>query len=126
MEQKIIMNEENLKKLGYNTIALEMMLKRDAQINPEDIIMPGQDRAMINTNDQDATQISLENIHQQFLTLSQTIKSLPNEHDGDDYFGNLKRKLISRLFDVGLSIGSLMTQTGMDPDSLNDYINDSL
>ena len=42
MEQKIIMNEENLKKLGYNTIALEMLLKREAQINPEDILMPGE------------------------------------------------------------------------------------
>jgi len=30
MEQKIIMNEEILKKLGYNTIALEMLLKRSA------------------------------------------------------------------------------------------------
>ena len=125
------MNEENLKKLGYYNIALEMLLKREAQINidalkPEDIIMPGQPRTINNISDQDQTQISLENIYQQFLTLSQTIKSLPNEHDGDDYFGNLKRKLISRLFDVGLSIGSLMTQTGMDPDSLNDYINDSL
>ena len=36
------MNEEILKKLGYNTIALEMLLKREAQISPEDIIMPGQ------------------------------------------------------------------------------------
>jgi hypothetical protein len=34
-EQKIIMNEENLKKLGYNTIALEMLLKREAQINTD-------------------------------------------------------------------------------------------
>ncbi len=29
------MNEENLKKLGYNTIALEMLLKREAQINTD-------------------------------------------------------------------------------------------
>lgn len=36
------MNEEILKKLGYNSIALEMLLKREAQISPEDIIMPGQ------------------------------------------------------------------------------------
>ena len=35
------MNEEILKKLGYNNIALEMLLKREAQISPEDIIMPG-------------------------------------------------------------------------------------
>ena len=36
------MNEEILKKLGYNNIALEMLLKREAQISPEDIIMPGE------------------------------------------------------------------------------------
>ena len=34
-EQKIIMNEENLKKLGYYNIALEMLLKREAQINTD-------------------------------------------------------------------------------------------
>jgi len=36
------MNEEILKKLGYNSIALEMLLKREAKINPEDILMPGE------------------------------------------------------------------------------------
>mgnify|MGYP000885508136 CR=1 FL=1 len=56
------MNEEILKKLGYNNIALEMLLKREAQISPEDIIMPGQDRAINNTNDKDSTEISLDNI----------------------------------------------------------------
>ena len=33
------MNDEILKKLGYNSIALEMLLKREAQINPEDILI---------------------------------------------------------------------------------------
>lgn len=36
------MNEEILKKLGYNSIALDMLLKREAQINPDDILMPGE------------------------------------------------------------------------------------
>ena len=36
------MNEEILKKLGYNNIALEMLLKREAQINT-DILKPEQD-----------------------------------------------------------------------------------
>ena len=36
------MNDEILKKLGYNSIALEMLLKREAKINPEDILMPGE------------------------------------------------------------------------------------
>ena len=41
------MNDEILKKLGYNSIALEMLLKREAQIDPKDIIMPGEDRSNI-------------------------------------------------------------------------------
>lgn len=120
------MNEEILKKLGYNNIALEMLLKREAQISPEDIIMPGQQRAINNTTDEDAIEISLENIQQQFQTLVNTIQSLPDEHDGDDYFGNLKKKLIGRLFDVGLSIGSLMTQAGMSNDEIDDFINNKM
>ena len=120
------MNEEILKKLGYNNIALEMLLKREAQISPEDIIMPGQQRAINNTTDEDAIEISLENIQQQFQTLVNTIQSLPDEHDGDDYFGNLKKKLIGRMFDVGLSIGSLMTQAGLSNDEIDDFINNKM
>jgi len=118
------MNEEILKKLGYNNIALEMLLKREAQISPEDIIMPGQDRAINNTNDKDATEISLENIQQQYKTLINTIKSLPNEHDGDDYFGKLKRDLLHVSFDVGLKINSLMTQAGMSNNDFEEFINE--
>ena len=118
------MNEEILKKLGYNTIALEMLLKREAQISPEDIIMPGQDRAINNTNDKDSTEISLDNIHRQFQTLVQTIQSLPNEHDGDDYFRKLKNNLYRSTFEVGVKLGSLMTQAGMDTSRLDDFLND--
>ena len=117
------MNEEILKKLGYNNIALEMLLKREAQISPEDIIMPGQDRSINNTSDKDATEISLENIQQQFQTLANTIQSLPDVHNDDEYFGKLKKKLIGRMFDVGLSIGSLMTQAGLSDDEINHFIN---
>ena len=120
------MNEEILKKLGYNNIALEMLLKREAQISPEDIIMPGQSRAVNNIVDKDSTEISLENIQQQFQTLANTIQSLPDVHDGDEYFGKLKKKLIGRLFDVGLSIGSLMTQAGLSNDEIDDFINNKM
>ena len=120
------MNEEILKKLGYNNIATQILLKREAQISPKDIIMPGEDRAINNTADKDATEISLENIHRQFQTLVQTIQSLPNEHNGDDYFGKLKKKLLGRLFDVGLSIGSLMTQAGINNDEIDDFINNKM
>ena len=109
------MNEEILKKLGYNTIALEMLLKREAQINT-DILKP----------DKDSTEISLENIQQQFQTLANTIQSLPDVHDDDEYFGKLKKKLIGRLFDVGLSIGSLMTQAGLSNDEIDDFINNKM
>jgi hypothetical protein len=122
------MNEEILKKLGYNNIALEMLLKREAQINiddfkPEDIVLPGQNR---NINNQDPAQVSIDNIHKQFIALSQAVLDLPEEHNGDRYFGKLKQNLISTLFDVGLKIGSLMTQTGMSEDELSDFINKQL
>ena len=119
------MNEEILKKLGYNNIALEMLLKREAQISPEDIIMPGQDRAINNnTPDDQAVEIILENLKTQYTTIINTIKSLPNEHDGDDYFGKLKRDLLHVSFDVGLKINSLMTQAGMSNDDFEEFINE--
>ena len=130
------MNEEILKKLGYNNIATQILLKRSAvefdpdniimPFDPDNIIMPGEPRTTNNTSDKDATEISLENIHQQFQTLVQTIQSLPNEHNGDEYFGKLKKKLIGRLFDVGLSIGSLMTQAGLSNDEIDDFINNKM
>ena len=118
------MNEEILKKLGYNNIALEMLLKREAQISPEDIIMPGQSRVVNNTSDKDATEISLENIQQQYITLVNTIQSLPDEHDGDDYFRKLKNNLYRSTFEVGVKLGSIMTQAGMDTSRLDDFLND--
>ena len=117
------MNEEILKKLGYNNIALEMLLKREAQISPEDIIMPGEQKTIYNGDDQ-ATEISLENIQQQYITLVNTIKSLPDEHDGDDYFRKLKNNLYHSTFDVGIKISSIMTQVGMDTSQIDDFLND--
>lgn len=119
------MNEEILKKLGYNNIALEMLLKREAQISYEDIIMPGQYKPVNNNApDDQAVEIILENLKTQFTTLINTIKSLPNEHDGDDYFGKLKRDLLHVSFDVGLKINSLMTQAGMSNNDFEEFINE--
>ena len=117
------MNEEILKKLGYNNIALEMLLKREAQISPDDIIMPGEQKTIYNGDD-GATEISLENIQQQYITLVNTIKSLPDEHDGDDYFRKLKNNLYHSTFDVGIKISSIMTQVGMDTSQIDDFLND--
>ncbi len=69
------MNDEILKKLGYNSIALEMLLKREAQINPEDIIMPGEDRSNIK-QDYSNVEIVLENLKSQIITILNTAKSL--------------------------------------------------
>lgn len=117
------MNEEILKKLGYNNIALEMLLKREAQINTE-VLMPGEYNPVNNAPDDQAVEIILENLKTQFTTLISTIKSLPNEHDGDDYFGKLKRDLLHVSFDVGLKINSLMTQAGMSNNDFEEFINE--
>ena len=117
------MNEEILKKLGYNNIALEMLLKREAQINAE-ILMPGEYKPVNNAPDDQAVEIILENLKTQFTTLINTIKSLPDEHAGDDYFGTLKKNLLHVSFDVGLKIISLMTQAGMSNNDLEDFINE--
>ena len=118
------MNEEILKKLGYNNIALEMLLKREAQINTE-VLMPGEYKPVNNnTPDDQAVEIILENLKTQYTTIINTIKSLPNEHDGDDYFGKLKRDLLHVSFDVGLKINSLMTQAGMSNDDFEEFINE--
>jgi hypothetical protein len=120
------MNEEILKKLGYNNIALEMLLKREAQINPDDILMDYKPVNNNNVPDNQAVEITLENIQQQFTTLINTIKSLPNEHNGDDYFGKLKRNLLHEAFDVGLKISSLLTEVGMSSDNMDDFINNDM
>lgn len=117
------MNEEILKKLGYNNIALEMLLKREAQINTE-VLMPGEYNPVNNAPDDQAVEIILENLKTQFTTLINTIKTLPNEHDGDDYFGKLKRDLLHVSFDVGLKINSLMTQAGMSNNDFEEFINE--
>jgi len=75
------MNEEILKKLGYNTIALEMLLKREAQINPKDILMPGE-RPSINKdpslNDLSSdTKSDIENIINKLEEIERLINDLP-------------------------------------------------
>jgi hypothetical protein len=119
------MNEEILKKLGYNNIATQILLKRSAAEIDTEILMPGEyEPVNNNAPDDQAVEIILENLKTQFTTLINTIKSLPNEHDGDDYFGKLKRNLLQVSFDVGLKINSLMTQAGMSNDDFEEFINE--
>jgi len=93
------MNEEILKKLGYNNIATQILLKRSAAEIDTEILMPGE-YTPVNNNapDDQAVEIILENIQQQFQTLVQTIQSLPDVHNDDEYFGKLKKKFITCLF----------------------------
>lgn len=118
------MNEEILKKLGYNNIATQILLKRSAAEIDTEILMPGEYNPVNNnTPDDQAVEIILENLKTQFTTLINTIKSLPDEHAGDDYFGTLKKNLLHVSFDVGLKINSLMTQAGMSNDDFEEFIN---
>jgi hypothetical protein len=75
------MNEEILKKLGYNSIALEMLLKREAQISADDIIMPGdrpsviRDRSFDDLNSD--TKSDIENIINKLEEVERLINDLP-------------------------------------------------
>ena len=68
------MNEEILKKLGYNNIALEMLLNWEAQFSPDDIIMPG-DRPRLN-RDNSLNDISSSDVLQQLDEIENLINTL--------------------------------------------------
>ena len=107
---------------GYYKEA-NMLTKVAYDVSPDDIIMPGERQTINNTQtDNDSTEITLENIKQQYITLANTIKSLPDEHNGDDYFGKLKQRLKTSLFETGLKLGSLMTQAGIDSNDFDEFI----
>jgi hypothetical protein len=74
------MNEEILKKLGYNNIALEMLLKREAQISPEDIIMPGE-KPRLNI-DSSLNDISSDDVIQQIDEIENLINRLKEKVNG--------------------------------------------
>ena len=75
------MNEEILKKLGYNSIALEMLLKREAQISPDDIIMPGDRPNVIKDNSLDDlhsdAKSDIENILNKLDEVKELLNNLP-------------------------------------------------
>ena len=121
--EELIKIANKLDNTGYYKEA-NMLTKVAYDVSPNDIIMPGESRQINNTTDKDSTEITLENIQEQYMTLVNTIKSLPNEHNGDDYFKTLKRNLYHSTFEVGVKISSLMTQAGMDTSRLDDFLND--
>jgi GTP-binding protein EngB required for normal cell division len=84
------MNDEILKKLGYNSIALEMLLKREAQINPEDILMPGE-RPSLNRdpslNDLSSdTKSDVENILNKLEEVKELLNNLPEYTMAEEEF----------------------------------------
>ena len=108
------MNEEILKKLGYNSIALEMLLKREAQIDHRDIIMPGEERSNIQ-QDYSNVEIVLENLKSQIIQMLNAAKSLPQMLEGeegpdDSAFYDYRRSLIDSLEDAGNKISSLLIE----------------
>ena len=90
------MNDEILKKLGYNNIALEMMLKRYAEIDPRDLIMESE----IPGRNPDPFTRQLDEIESKLKEVGKLIvkiKSHPNEerYDQDSHiFPMHKRHVI--------------------------------
>ena len=120
------MNEEILKKLGYNSIALEMLLKREAQIDPRDIIMPGEERSSIQ-QDYSNVEIVLENLKSQIIQILNTAKSLPQFLEGeegpdDSAFYDYRRSLIDSLEEAGNKISTLLIENNQF-ESANDLDN---
>jgi len=120
------MNEEILKKLGYNSIALEMLLKREAQIDPRDIIMPGEDRSSIQ-QDYSNVEIVLENLKSQIIQILNTAKSLPQFLEGergpdDSAFYDYRRALVDSLEEAGNKISTLLIENNQF-ESANDLDN---
>jgi hypothetical protein len=122
------MNEEILKKLGYNSIALEMLLKREAQIDPRDIIMPGEDRSSIQ-QDYSNVEIVLENLKSQIIQILNTAKSLPQFLEGeegpdDSAFYDYRRSLVDSLEEAGNKISTLLIENNQSSsaDELDNFL----
>jgi len=87
------MNDEILKKLGYNNIALEMMLKREAEIDPRHIIMESE----IPSRNPDPFKRQLDEIEsklKEVIKLIEVIESHPNEekYDKDSHVFPMHKK----------------------------------
>ena len=122
------MNEEILKKLGYNNIALEMLLKREAQIDHRNIIMPGEERSNIQ-QDYSNVEIILENLKSQIIQILNTAKSLPQFLEGeegpdDSAFYDYRRSLIDSLEEAGNKISTLLIENNQSSsaDELDNFL----
>jgi hypothetical protein len=133
------MNEDILKKIGYNNFASEMMQKRESQIDYNDIIMkseiPRRNPEILSEDDipkaevdYSNLEISLPKMKELFIELANIAKSLPNSLEGDDMYDNAfrdnKNSFIDNLDYSAMKLDNMMDEAGIANDpSLTDIIN---
>lgn len=133
------MNEDILKKIGYNSLALEMMLKRESQIDHNDIIfesdIPRRNPEILSEDDIPGAEvdysnleISLPKMKELFIELANIAKSLPNSLEGDDIYDNAfrdnKNSFIDNLDYSAMKLDNMMDEAGIENDpSLTDILN---
>jgi len=133
------MNEDILKKIGYNNFASEMMQKRESQIDYKDIIMesdiPRRNPEILSQDDipkaevdYSNLEISLPKMKELFIELANIAKSLPNSLEGDDMYDNAfrdnKNSFIDNLDYSAMKLDNMMDEAGIENDpSLTDILN---
>jgi len=133
------MNEDILKKIGYNNFASEMMQKRGSQIDYNDIIMkseiPRRNPEILSEDDipkaevdYSNLEISLPKMKELFIELANIAKSLPNSLEGDDMYDNAfrdnKNSFIDNLDYSAMKLDNMMDEAGIANDpSLTDIMN---
>ena len=133
------MNEDILKKIGYNNFASEMMQKRESQIDYNDIIMesdiPRRNPEILSQDDIPGAEvdysnleISLPKMKELFIELANIAKSLPNSLEGDDMYDNAfrdtKNSFIDNLDYSAMKLDNMMDEAGIENDpSLTDILN---
>lgn len=133
------MNEDILKKIGYNNFASEMMQKRESQIDYKDIIMeseiPRRNPEILSQDDIPGAEvdysnleISLPKMKELFIELANIAKSLPNSLEGDDMYDNAfrdnKNSFIDNLDYSAMKLDNMMDEAGIENNpSLTDILN---
>jgi hypothetical protein len=133
------MNEDILKKIGYNNFASEMMQKRESEIDYNDIIMkseiPRRNPEILSEDDipkaevdYSNLEISLPKMKELFIELANIAKSLPNSLEGDDMYDNAfrdnKNSFIDNLDYSAMKLDNMMDEAGIANDpSLTDIMN---
>lgn len=134
------MNEDILNKIGYNSYASQIMLKRESQIDFNDLILESDiprkrpeilsDEDIPNTGvDYSNLEISLPKMKELFIELVNIAKSLPDQaFEDDDLYDNgfreNKYKLIDLLDNAALKLDNLLDEANVQNDpSIFDTLN---